>query len=432
LKTFSLADDFIDEQAERALLVAISQQPDLYWELLDDLSPGVFVCEPETWQALSAAIEAEKQPKIPEEWLNSSSPESKDGIADNPSKLALKLADLYQRRLLAQAQERLSEGLYGTIPASELTSMLEEETARIQVAIRETQIGKLLWANSLMKDVMGEAETRRQAFQESGSSILGVTTGITKLDNYLNGLAAGLYILAGAPGAGKTTLSLQIAIAAAISLVPVIYVTYENSPANLTLKAICATARVPSSSIERGIVDLTPLIRAADRLEPILSRVAIIEGTSRLTIAQVRGKAFQALARHKADRCLVIFDYLQRASHTVGYDQMRYNVSALAGELRDMANRLKSPVLAISSQNRSSGDYGKGGGSANLDSLKESGDLEYSADVVMFLRLSEKRPSTPPARAVDLVLAKNRFGDTGSVPLIFRPDLGELREEALM
>jgi replicative DNA helicase len=430
VKTYHLADDFIDKQAERALLIAISQQPDLYWELLDDLSPGVFICEPETWKTLSATIEAEKQPQIPEEWINSI--ESGDGLTLKPNELALRLADLYQRRLLAQAQERLAEGLYATTPASELTSMLEEEAARIQIAIKETQLGRLLWSSTLMKGVMIEAETRRRAFLESGSSILGVTTGITKLDHYLNGLAVGLYILAGAPGVGKTTLSLQIAIAAAASKVPVIYVTYENSPANLTLKALCANARIPCSSVERGIADLTPLIRASERLEPTLSRLALIEGTSRLTLAQVRGKAFQALARHKAERCLIIFDYLQRASHTVGYDQMRYNVSALAGELRDMANRLKSPVVAISSQNRSSGDYGKGGGSANLDSLKESGDLEYSADVVMFLRLSDKRPSNPPAKAVDLVLAKNRFGDTGSVSMIFRPDLGELREEALM
>jgi replicative DNA helicase len=49
----------------------------------------------------------------------------------------------------------------------------------------------------------------------------------------------------------------------------------------------------------------------------------------------------------------------------------------------------------------------------------------------MFLRMSEKRQIPPPARAVDIVLAKNRFGDVGMVPLVFRPDLGDLREEAM-
>ena len=61
---------------------------------------------------------------------------------------------------------------------------------------------------------------------------------------------------------------------------------------------------------------------------------------------------------------------------------------------------------------------------APLDSLKESGDLEYAADVVLFLTEAQERMATPPARAVELTVAKNRHGDTGKIGLIFRPDLG--------
>ena len=106
----------------------------------------------------------------------------------------------------------------------------------------------------------------------------------------------------------------------------------------------------------------------------------------------------------------------------------------MAGELRDMATRLNSPVLAISSQNRVGGNYGNDrdgtakGGSASMDSLKESGDLEYSADVIMFLRLAQGRTAVEPARAVTLTVSKNRFGGLDDVQLIFRPDTGVLRE----
>src|SRR5262250_3183693 len=65
-----------------------------------------------------------------------------------------------------------------------------------------------------------------------------------------------------------------------------------------------------------------------------------------------------------------------------------------------------------------------------LDALKESGDLEDAADVVLFLTEAQERCATPPARAVELTVAKNRHGDTGKVGLIFRPDLGTIREEA--
>ena len=98
--------------------------------------------------------------------------------------------------------------------------------------------------------------------------------------------------------------------------------------------------------------------------------------------------------------------------------------------LHELALGLHSPVVALASQNRSASNYGNGKGSAALDSLKESGDLEYAADVVLFLTEAQERCATPLARAVELTVAKNRQGDTGKLSLIFRPDLGTMREEA--
>jgi replicative DNA helicase len=79
--------------------------------------------------------------------------------------------------------------------------------------------------------------------------------------------------------------------------------------------------------------------------------------------------------------------------------------------------------VLISSQNR------QREGSAKLVSLKESGDLEYAADTVVFLVENNERRAMPPTRAVDLMIEKNRFGDKRRVPLVYRPDLGTFREE---
>jgi len=73
------------------------------------------------------------------------------------------------------------------------------------------------------------------------------------------------------------------------------------------------------------------------------------------------------------------------------------------------------------------GNYGNG--SAALDSLKASGDLEYAADVVLFLTEAQEQRATPPARAVERTVAKNRHGDTGKVGLLFLPDLGTMQPE---
>ena len=150
-------------------------------------------------------------------------------------------------------------------------------------------------------------------------------------------------------------------------------------------------------------------------------------------MAQVCAQVRRALRQHQTERCLVVVDYLQLwakvAEDLRGNFSVRERVDMLGGLLRELALSLHSPVLALASQNRSAGNYGNGKGTAALDSLKESGDLEYAADVVLFLTEAQERSATLLARAVELTVAKNRHGDTGKVGLIFRPDLGTMREE---
>jgi len=73
------------------------------------------------------------------------------------------------------------------------------------------------------------------------------------------------------------------------------------------------------------------------------------------------------------------------------------DVDVTGAELRELATQVGCPILAIASQNREQGGYGEGTGRANLDSLKESGDLAYLADVAMFLIGSKNRPATSPS-----------------------------------
>ena len=86
---------------------------------------------------------------------------------------------------------------------------------------------------------------------DSGSNIPGVTTGLIQLNNLLGGFTEGLYLLAGAPGMGKTTLALQLT-AAATADVPVVVVTFEHASANLTLKLFCARAGINPRDVQRG------------------------------------------------------------------------------------------------------------------------------------------------------------------------------------
>jgi replicative DNA helicase len=424
MQSYHLTDEFTDIVAEQALLASLMQSPALYWDLLDLLTPEVFTKEADTWQALALALETGQPPSVSADWLPT----------PDPHATAQRLVDLHQRRLLAAAQEQLAQALFDeTTSALDIVALLEEEALRVQAGLRDTTAGRLQWASALVPQVLADAEARRRQREETGSAVLGATTGLTQLDNILGGLNEGLYLLAGPPGMGKTTLALQLA-AAATRDVPVVVVTFEHAPANLTLKLLCARAGVNLRDVQRGYADLAKLRRAAETWEPVAQRLAVVEGSSQLTVAQVRAQARRAMRQHQFERCLVVVDYLQLwakvAEDLRGNFSVRERVDMLGGLLRELALGLQSPVLALASQNRSAGNYGTGKGSAALDSLKESGDLEYAADVVLFLTDAQERLATPPARAVELTVAKNRHGETGKVGLIFRPDLGTMREEA--
>lgn len=424
MKSYRLEDDFLAPEIERGLIAAVAQSPALYWEFLDLLPAEAFACEAAAWRAVGKAVEQERPAPALDGWVASSDPRGDVG----------RLTDQYQRRLLARAQEKLAAGLHDlTKPATEIVTLLEEEAASIQAALRQSMAERLTWASDYLPAVLKDAEDRHQQRIETNKPVMGVASGINRLDTILGGFSDGLYLLAGGPGVGKTTLAMQLAATAAREGIPALYVTFENSPENLILKALCARAGINPRDVQRGYAEIDKLRQAAHEWRPVADRLALIEGRSSLTIAQVRAQALRAMNRHKSERCLIIADYLQlwaKASDELNGGATRERVEMLGADLRELAMRLRSPVLAIASQSREAGNYAEGKGKARLDSLKESGDLEYGADVVLFLTPASDRTATSPARAVDLTIAKNRHGDTGRVDLIFRPDVGTLREEA--
>ncbi len=334
------------------------------------------------------------------------------------------------RRRLLETAERLEHQAGATdLEAATIVEAARRELERLELpgARRASP-----WAAELVGEVLAAAEARREERLRSGRVVLGLATGIPRLDGLLSGLQRGLYLLAGAPGVGKTTFSLQLALHAARE-VPVVYVTFENSAASLLTKALCTAADRNSQDVARGFLGAEDLAPAAEALAEPLSRLLLVDGDGRLTVTELRALARRALTQHETTRCLVVVDYLQLWAKTSrelrGLADTRGRVDALGGELIDLARRLDSPVLALSSQSRVGGAYGRGGGEAALDSLKESGDLEYAADVALFLTAAKERTAQPPLRAVELTIGKNRHGPVGTVPLVYRPDRGWLREE---
>lgn len=335
-----------------------------------------------------------------------------------------RLEDLARRRQIAHLQEDVAALLFDEAqPVTAALEVLEARFRDLQKAPKQNL--KLFPATSLAAQVVDWAHKRAEIRRATGKPVMGIPTGLPRLDRMLNGWFPGLHVIAAGPGVGKTTLCMQFAWQAALEGAPVLYVSYENAAQNLMLKLLCARAGISPAEVERGFGDMDKLQAAWRDNEAVFSRIQLLEGDGRLRIAAVES-AMQDFAGKQPG--LIVFDYLQRAAHSLGYEQLRQNVSLLTGELRELSMRLDCPLLAISSQNRAAGDYGRGGTGA-LDSLKESGDLEYGADTVSLLYSPNDAAASPPARELELKVAKNRFGETGAFRLIFRPDIGVFREK---
>jgi len=276
-----------------------------------------------------------------------------------------------------------------------------------------------------------------------GRDFLGLDCGFNHLNEVLNGLTEGLFILAGAPSCGKTTLAKQIADhVAAVEKVPVLFWSFEQSQEELRIKSLARLASVDSRGIWKGRSDADTWAKvevAAEEYRRGSGRwLTIIEAGREDTLDRIRGAA--VMAKHKAgDKpILLVLDYLQiiPAGKNAPED-IRGKIDWHLSELRRLSRDLKSPVLVISSENRAA--YA-GNARPTLAALKESGGIEYTADAVICLwrdkeesdRMEKDRlsrcPVNPKTIRVEAHVLKNRNGELAKVKTDFIPAWSQFTE----
>ena len=261
-------------------------------------------------------------------------------------------------------------------------------------------------------------------------------TGFSMLDDALNGgfQAKRLVVLLGAPGSGKTSLANQIAETVAQAR-PVMYVTSEDTPDVLLAKTLSRTANLPYSAVLHGWDDHRIAIYDAieqARQRPSARLLRYLDVTSGAISLSELSDRTGAFFEGEPGPGLIVIDYLQRMARATrglaGIKELREAVTYLTEQLRALAIELSCTVLAVASMNRASG-YGKNGESSALAAGKESGDIEYSADVIMALAedSNNKRSTAMFAKPRLLRIDKNRQGETKQIELDWCADRQEFR-----
>lgn len=278
-----------------------------------------------------------------------------------------------------------------------------------------------------IKTLVGRVITSIEARVTNRDSVTGLRTGFADLDRMLNGLQQkDMIVIAARPSLGKTSLAMNIAENIAIDArLPVAIFSLEMSAEALVNRMVCSRAKVNTRNVQEGFLaerDYPKLTNAAGKVSgaPIY-----IDDAGGQSILQVRAKARRLWKQYGIK--LAIIDYLQLMNALGGrrkYDNRQQEVTDISHGVKEIAKELGIPVIVLSQLNREF--EREKNRQPRLSDLRESGSIEQDADVVGFLYKqanedddNESAGMSDNVLPINLLIAKQRSGPTGIVPLTF-------------
>ena len=247
----------------------------------------------------------------------------------------------------------------------------------------------------------------------------GLATGFLDLDYATGGLQPARMMVIGArPGVGKSVMCLQIAdhVAGKLGL-PVLFCSLEMREEDLAHRRIAATAKVPLHSLNTHQLHEEEWERIRRAHEKLTASELRIDDTPGASLAHIRGR-LRGMARAGTPARLLVVDYLQLLAEPKS-DSRQAAVAALARGCRHLAREFAIPVIVAAQLNR--GPESRSDKQPTLADLRESGEIEATADVVVLLHREDAyERESPRAGETDLLVRKNRQGPQCTITVAFQ------------
>lgn len=259
-----------------------------------------------------------------------------------------------------------------------------------------------------------------EAIKKKGENSYVTPTGYYDLDNIIGGLKkTDFIIIAARPSMGKTSLALNIAENIAKDK-PVGIFSLEMGDVQLSARLIAGHCGVDVSQLLTGKFKEQELLDIARATQKINTLKIYIDDSPALDIYELKSKA----KRMKMEQGIeVLFvDYLQLIKNHTEKSRER-EIASIADNLKELAKTLDIPVVALSQLNRAL--EARTTKKPQLSDLRESGNIEQAADMVMFIHRPEvygitaTEDGTPTLNLAEVIVDKNRNGATGTAKLTF-------------
>jgi len=323
------------------------------------------------------------------------------------------------RKLIKASNDIINLGYDGS---TKIEDVLDRAEKKIFDISQEKTSDDFKSINSVLMDAYDMIEY----LYTNKTEMTGITTGFTDLNKKMNGLQrTDLILIAARPAMGKTAFSLNLVQNAALKGdASVAVFSLEMSKDQLVQRMLSSQSNVELKKLKTGKLAENDWPRIIDAMAVLSNAKIHIDDTPGIKISELRSKCRKLKIEQGLD--LILIDYLQLMEGEGNNESRQQEISKISRSLKIIAKELNCPVVALSQLSRAPEQ--RADHRPMLSDLRESGAIEQDADIVMFLYRDEYyHPDSDRKNIGEVIIAKNRHGETGAVELVW---LGEVQKFA--
>lgn len=303
-------------------------------------------------------------------------------------------------------------------PATDASLLIDSAEQQIYDIRQDRHQGGLMPIDSV---IASNYEMYNKLNSDERDLYVGIPTGISALDEITTGLNRSDLIIVGArPGMGKTSFALNIARNVAVQQNRCVAVfNLEMSREQMVNRFLSSEARISSKKLRTGNLTPDEWTRMAYASSTLCKAPIYLDETASITVPEMKARL-----RRLKNVDFVVIDYLQLMHSAKRTDNRVQEVSEITRSLKIMAKELNVPVMVCAQLARTTEKQSNH--RPSLSDLRESGSIEQDADQVLFLYREEyyknekEDPTAVESGTSEVIVAKNRHGELGTVKLAFQ------------